>query len=126
MLSPDDPINIQYTSGTTGHPKGATLSHRNILNNAYFVGLRCGYTEQDRVCVAVPLFHTFGMVLGNLATTAHGGCVVYPAEFFDAGATLAAVDLERCTSLLGVPAMFLAGWAVLTSRGSTCRRCGPA
>ena len=108
MLSPDDPINIQYTSGTTGHPKGATLSHRNILNNAYFVGLRCGYTEQDRVCVAVPLFHTFGMVLGNLATTAHGGCVVYPAEFFDAGATLAAVDLERCTSLLGVPAMFLA------------------
>ena len=108
MLSPDDPINIQYTSGTTGHPKGATLSHRNILNNAYFVGLRCGYTERERVCVPVPLFHTFGMVLGNLATTAHGGCVVYPAEFFDAGATLAAVDLERCTSLLGVPAMFLA------------------
>ena len=108
QLSPDDPINIQYTSGTTGHPKGATLSHRNILNNAYFVGLRCGYTERERVCVPVPLFHTFGMVLGNLATTAHGGCVVYPAEFFDAGATLAAVDLERCTSLLGVPAMFLA------------------
>ena len=78
QLSPDDPINIQYTSGTTGHPKGATLSHRNILNNAYFVGLRCGYTERERVCVPVPLFHTFGMVLGNLATTAHGGCVVYP------------------------------------------------
>ena len=108
QLSPDDPINIQYTSGTTGHPKGATLSHRNILNNAYFVGLRCSYTERERVCVPVPLFHTFGMVLGNLATTAHGGCVVYPAEFFDAGATLAAVDQERCTSLLGVPAMFLA------------------
>ena len=107
-LSPDDPINIQYTSGTTGHPKGATLSHRNILNNAYFVGLQCGYTERERVCVPVPLFHTFGMVLGNLATMAHGGCLVYPAEFFDAGATLAAVDLERCTSLLGVPAMFLA------------------
>ena len=84
------------------------MSHRNILNNAYFVGLRCGYTERERVCVPVPLFHTFGMVLGNLATTAHGGCVVYPAEFFDAGATLAAVDQERCTSLLGVPAMFLA------------------
>ena len=108
QLSPDDPINIQYTSGTTGHPKGATLSHRNILNNAYFVGQRCSYTERERVCVPVPLFHTFGMVLGNLATTAHGGCVVYPAEFFDAGATLAAVDQERCTSLLGVPAMFLA------------------
>jgi fatty-acyl-CoA synthase len=107
-LSPDDPINIQYTSGTTGHPKGATLSHHNILNNAYFVGERCGYTAADRICIPVPLFHTFGMVLGNLGAITHGACMIYPADSFDPRATLRAVEQERCTSLYGVPAMFIA------------------
>jgi fatty-acyl-CoA synthase len=107
-LDPHDAINIQYTSGTTGHPKGATLSHHNILNNAYFIGRTCGYTEDDRVCVPVPLFHTFGMVIGNLGATTHGACLVYPAPSFEPRATLAAVAQERCTSLLGVPAMFIA------------------
>jgi fatty-acyl-CoA synthase len=107
-LDPHDAINIQYTSGTTGHPKGATLSHYNILNNAYFIGRTCGYTEDDRVCVPVPLFHTFGMVIGNLGATTHGACLVYPAPSFEPRATLAAVAQERCTSLLGVPAMFIA------------------
>ena len=107
-LSPHDPINIQYTSGTTGHPKGATLTHHNILNNAYFVGVTCGYTAADRVCVPVPLFHTFGMVLGNLGATTHGACLVYPALSFEPRATLVAVAQERCTSLYGVPAMFIA------------------
>jgi fatty-acyl-CoA synthase len=107
-LSPQDPINIQYTSGTTGHPKGATLTHHNILNNAYLVGETLGYTPNDRVCVPVPLFHTFGMVLGNLGATTHGACLVYPAPTFDARATLIAVAQERCTSLYGVPAMFIA------------------
>jgi fatty-acyl-CoA synthase len=107
-LSPDDPINIQYTSGTTGSPKGATLSHHNILNNGYFVGELCGYTEVDRVCVPVPLYHCFGMVLGNLAATTHGACLVYPAPSFEPAATLSAVAQERCTSLYGVPTMFIA------------------
>jgi fatty-acyl-CoA synthase len=107
-LDPHDAINIQYTSGTTGRPKGATLSHHNILNNAYFVGRTCGYTEEDRVCVPVPLFHTFGMVIGNLGATTHGACLVYPAPSFEPRATLAAITQERCTSLLGVPAMFIA------------------
>jgi fatty-acyl-CoA synthase len=106
--SPDDPINIQYTSGTTGFPKGATLSHHNILNNGYFVGELCGYTEVDRVCVPVPLYHCFGMVLGNLGATTHGACLVYPAPSFDPAATLWAVAQERCTSLYGVPTMFIA------------------
>jgi len=108
LLSPDDPINIQYTSGTTGHPKGATLSHHNILNNAHLIGEVLGYTERDRICVPVPLFHTFGMVIGNLGATSHGACLVYPAPGFDPAATLAAVAQERCTSLYGVPAMFIA------------------
>jgi fatty-acyl-CoA synthase len=108
LLSPDDPINIQYTSGTTGHPKGATLSHHNILNNAHLTGEILGYTELDRVCVPVPLYHTFGMVIGNLGATTHGACLVYPAPAFDPAATLAAVEEERCTSLYGVPAMFIA------------------
>jgi len=108
LLSPDDPINIQYTSGTTGHPKGATLSHHNILNNAHLIGEVLGYTERDRICVPVPLFHTFGMVIGNLGATSHGACLVYPAPGFDPAATLAAVAAERCTSLYGVPAMFIA------------------
>jgi fatty-acyl-CoA synthase len=104
----DDPINIQYTSGTTGFPKGATLSHHNILNNAYFGGETLRYTEQDRVCVPVPFYHCFGMVLGNLACTTHGACIVVPGEFFDPLAVLEAVEQERCTSLYGVPTMFIA------------------
>ncbi|WUC77194.1 AMP-binding protein [Streptomyces sp. NBC_00536] len=107
-LSPDDPINIQYTSGTTGFPKGATLSHHNILNNGFFVGELCHYTEQDRVCIPVPFYHCFGMVMGNLACTSHGAAMVIPAPSFDPGATLAAVQAEACTSLYGVPTMFIA------------------
>ncbi|SUD47687.1 Short-chain-fatty-acid--CoA ligase [Nocardia otitidiscaviarum] len=107
-LSPDDPINIQYTSGTTGFPKGATLSHHNILNNGYFVGELCGYTEQDRICIPVPFYHCFGMVMGNLAATSHGATMVIPAPAFDPKATLEAVAAERCTSLYGVPTMFIA------------------
>jgi fatty-acyl-CoA synthase len=107
-LSPDDPINIQYTSGTTGFPKGATLTHHNILNNGYFVGELCGYTEDDRVCIPVPFYHCFGMVMGNLAATSHGAAMVIPAPGFDPKATLHAVAAERCTSLYGVPTMFIA------------------
>ena len=107
-LSADDPINIQYTSGTTGFPKGATLSHHNILNNGFFVGELLGYTEDDRICVPVPFYHCFGMVMGNLAATSHGACVVIPAPAFDPAATLRAVAEERCTSLYGVPTMFIA------------------
>ena len=110
-LTFDDPINIQYTSGTTGNPKGATLSHHNILNNGYFCGEILHYTEHDRICVPVPFYHCFGMVIGNLAATTHGACVVVPAEAFDAGATLAAVQQEGCTSLYGVPTMFIAALA---------------
>jgi fatty-acyl-CoA synthase len=104
----DDPINIQYTSGTTGFPKGATLTHHNILNNGFFVGEGCKYTEHDRVCVPVPLYHCFGMVMGNLGATTHGSCIVYPEAAFDPGATLKALETERCTSLYGVPTMFIA------------------
>ena len=112
MLSFDDPINIQYTSGTTGFPKGATLSHHNILNNGYFIGEGCEYTEQDRVCIPVPFYHCFGMVLGNLACTTHGAAIIIPAAGFDPAATLAAVAAERCTSLYGVPTMFIAELAL--------------
>jgi fatty-acyl-CoA synthase len=104
----DDPINIQYTSGTTGFPKGATLSHHNILNNGYFIARTLRYDESDRVCVPVPFYHCFGMVIGNLACLTTGACVVVPAEGFDALATLEAVADERCTSLYGVPTMFIA------------------
>ena len=112
MLSFDDPINIQYTSGTTGFPKGATLSHHNILNNGYFIGEGCRYTERDRVCIPVPFYHCFGMVLGNLACTTHGAAIVIPAAGFDPAATLRAVAAERCTSLYGVPTMFIAELAL--------------
>jgi fatty-acyl-CoA synthase len=107
-LSPDEPINIQYTSGTTGFPKGATLSHHNILNNGYFVGRISGYTPEDRVCIPVPFYHCFGMVMGNLACTSNGATMVIPAQGFDPKATLDAVATERCTSLYGVPTMFIA------------------
>jgi fatty-acyl-CoA synthase len=107
-LSFDDPINIQYTSGTTGFPKGATLSHHNILNNGFFIGEGCRYTPADRVCIPVPFYHCFGMVLGNLACTTHGACIVIPAPGFEPAATLRAVQQERCTSLYGVPTMFIA------------------
>ncbi|MDX6231147.1 MAG: fatty-acyl-CoA synthase [Nocardioidaceae bacterium] len=107
-LDPADPINIQYTSGTTGFPKGATLSHRNILNNGWFVGELINYTENDRVCIPVPFYHCFGMVMGNLACTTHGAAMVIPAPSFDPVATLEAVAAERCTSLYGVPTMFIA------------------
>ena len=109
-LDNNDAINIQYTSGTTGFPKGATLSHRNILNNGFFVGELCDYTEQDRVCIPVPFYHCFGMVMGNLACTTHGACMVIPAPGFDPAITLQTVQDEKCTSLYGVPTMFIAEW----------------
>jgi fatty-acyl-CoA synthase len=108
LLQFDHAINIQYTSGTTGAPKGATLTHHNILNNGYFLGQALGYSEKDRVCVPVPFYHCFGMVIGNLACTTHGACIVTPGEAFDPLLTLEAVSAERCTSLYGVPTMFIA------------------
>lgn len=104
----DDPVNIQFTSGTTGSPKGATLSHRNILNNGMFVGLGMELRPGDRLCVPVPLYHCFGMVMGNLAGVVHGATLVYPSPGFDALATLEAVHHERCTAIYGVPTMFIA------------------
>ena len=107
-LSFDDPINIQYTSGTTGFPKGATLTHHNILNNGFFIGERLKYTEKDRVCIPVPFYHCFGMVLGNLACTTHGAAMVIPGEAFDPELVMKTVQEEKCTSLYGVPSMFIA------------------
>jgi fatty-acyl-CoA synthase len=107
-LSPEDPINIQYTSGTTGYPKGATLSHRNILNNGYFTTELIGFTEQDRLCIPVPFYHCFGMVMGNLGCTTHGATMVIPAPGFDPEITLRTIAEERCTAVYGVPTMFIA------------------
>ncbi|MDG2538398.1 AMP-binding protein [Dyella jiangningensis] len=107
-LSFDDPVNIQFTSGTTGSPKGATLTHHNIINNGYFIGEAMRLTEQDRLCIPVPFYHCFGMVLGNLACVTHGACMVIPGEGFDVLATLEVVQEERCTGLHGVPTMFIA------------------
>jgi fatty-acyl-CoA synthase len=112
VLAFDDPINIQYTSGTTGFPKGATLSHHNILNNGFFIGEGCRYTEADRVCIPVPFYHCFGMVLGNLACTTHGSAIIIPSPGFDPAASLRAVAEQRCTSLYGVPTMFIAELAL--------------
>src|SRR5258708_3545306 len=106
-LRPEDPINIQYTSGTTGFPKGATLSHRNILNNGFFIGETLAYTDTDRVCIPVPFYHCFGMVLGNLACTTHGATMVVPAEAYEPLVVMETVQAERCTSLYGVPTMFI-------------------
>jgi len=108
LLQPEDAINIQFTSGTTGSPKGATLSHHNILNNGFFVGEGIELTPQDRICVQVPLYHCFGMVMGNLGALTHGACVVYPSEGFDPDASLDVITGERCTALYGVPTMFIA------------------
>ncbi|WP_343665169.1 AMP-binding protein [Chryseobacterium mucoviscidosis] len=108
----DDPVNIQYTSGTTGFPKGVTLSHHNILNNGYFIGIRLKYTEKDRVCIPVPFYHCFGMVIGNICCTTHGACMVIPNDSFDPEITLKVVSDEKCTSLYGVPTMFIAELAV--------------
>lgn len=107
-LSGSDPINIQYTSGTTGFPKGATLSHNNIVNNASFVGAQCDYDETDRVCIPVPFYHCFGMVMGNLACSVYGSTMVIPCPVFDPGTVLEVIESERCTSLYGVPTMFIA------------------
>ncbi|PIF47146.1 fatty-acyl-CoA synthase [Chryseobacterium sp. 52] len=104
----DDPVNIQYTSGTTGFPKGVTLSHHNILNNGYFIGIRLKYSQKDRVCIPVPFYHCFGMVIGNMCCTAHGACMVIPNDSFDPDITLKTVSDEKCTSLYGVPTMFIA------------------
>jgi fatty-acyl-CoA synthase len=108
QLDHNSAVNIQFTSGTTGQPKGATLSHRNILNNAYFVGLGMGLRAGDRLCIPVPLYHCFGMVMGNMACVAHGATMVYPADAFTAEAVLRTVEAERCTALYGVPTMFIA------------------
>jgi fatty-acyl-CoA synthase len=107
-LQPDDPINIQYTSGTTGFPKGATLTHKNILNNGYFTTELQGITHEDRICIPVPFYHCFGMVMGNLGCTSHGATMVIPGDAFEPTAVLEAVQAERCTSLYGVPTMFIA------------------
>ena len=104
----DDPINIQFTSGTTGFPKGATLTHHNILNNGFFLGETMRFSERDRVCIPVPLYHCFGMVIGNLGCLTHGATMVYPSEGFDPLATLETIEAERCTALYGVPTMFIA------------------
>jgi len=116
----DEPINIQYTSGTTGFPKGATLSHHNILNNGFFIGEGCRYTERDRVCIPVPFYHCFGMVLGNLACVTHAATIVIPNYTFDAQMTMEAVRKERCTSLYGVPTMFIAELALPNFKEYDC------
>ncbi len=107
-LQPDDPINIQFTSGTTGHPKGATLTHHSILNNGYFVAARQSFSEEDILCIPVPLYHCFGMVMGVLGCITHGATIVLPGEAFDPASVLATVEAEKCTALYGVPTMFIA------------------
>ncbi len=127
QLQFDEPINIQFTSGTTGFPKGATLSHHNILNNGFFIGEAMRLTPEDRLCIPVPLYHCFGMVLGNLAAVTHGACMVFPGEGFDPLVTLETVAEERCTALHGVPTMFIARTRSSGIRAvSISPRCAPA
>jgi len=121
----DDPVNIQFTSGTTGSPKGATLTHHNILNNGFFIGEAMKLTHIDRLCIPVPLYHCFGMVLGNLACVTHGAAMVFPGEGFEPKSVLETVQAERCTGLHGVPTMFIALLSIPTSASTTCRRCAP-
>ena len=125
-LQPGDPINIQYTSGTTGSPKGATLSHRNILNNGFFVTELIKLGPGERLCIPVPFYHCFGMVMGNLGCTTHGATMVIPAAGFDPAATLDAIEKERCTALYGVPTMFIAilGHPDLSKRDLSSLRTG--
>lgn len=106
-ISFEDATNIQFTSGTTGYPKGATLSHHNIVNNGMFVGERMGITHEDKICIPVPLYHCFGMVLGNMVALNYGAAMIYPSEGFDPEASIKAVAKERCTALYGVPTMFI-------------------
>ena len=108
ILQPEEPINIQFTSGTTGLPKGATLSHHNIVNNGYFVARRMTFSQADRLCIPVPLYHCFGMVMGVLGCATHGAAMVFPGEAFEPKSVLEAVRAERCTALYGVPTMFIA------------------
>ena len=123
-LDNNQPINIQYTSGTTGFPKGATLSHRNILNNGFFTTELLNFGPDDRLCIPVPFYHCFGMVLGNLGCTTHGATMVIPAPAFDPALTLDAIESERCTGVYGVPTMFIAMLGRARPRASaTCRRC---
>ena len=124
-LDCDDPINIQYTSGTTGNPKGATLTHHNILNNGRLIAEALGYTAEDRVCIPVPLYHCFGMGVGNLGCVTSGSAMVYPAPSFEPLATLEAIAEERCTSIYGVPTMFIANSSTRSSTTSTSRRFAP-
>jgi len=124
-LAPDDPINIQYTSGTTGRPKGATLSHRNILNNGYFTTELINLGPQDRLCIPVPFYHCFGMVMGNLGCTTHGTTMVIPAPGFDPEITLATIATEKCTGVYGVPTMFIAMLTTRPSPSTTCPACAP-
>ena len=125
-LDNNQPINIQYTSGTTGFPKGATLSHRNILNNGYFTTELINLGPDDRLCIPVPFYHCFGMVLGNLGCTSHGATMVIPAPGFDPGLTLDALEKEKCTAVYGVPTMFIAMLGDPISPSATCHRCVPA
>ena len=124
-LDIDDVINIQYTSGTTGFPKGVLLTHNNILNNAFSVGELLGLTPADRVCVPVPFYHCFGMVISNLGAVTHGATIVIPSPSFDPAATLKAIQQERCTVLHGVPTMFIEELESPTSTPTTSRRCAP-
>jgi fatty-acyl-CoA synthase len=126
VLQFDDAINIQFTSGTTGNPKGATLTHHNILNNGFFIGEAMRLTEHDRLCIPVPFYHCFGMVLGNLACVTHGACMVIPGEGFEPEAVLTAVQEERCTGLHGVPTMFIAVLNHPRFKEFDLPRCAPA